>query len=113
VASSDVVKGSRRGAITTNDLYLDDDRLATSPAQVLGATERPQCSEFIRDEIFLLSSIIHSSEARIATAGANPGVGSPAARFIAPWIFFRYCTIRLSSERLTDRFIGPRSQIFI
>jgi hypothetical protein len=28
---------------------------------------------FIRDEIFLPSSVIHSPEARIATVGANPG----------------------------------------
>jgi hypothetical protein len=31
-----MVKGSQRGAITTNDVYLDDSRSATSSAQVDG-----------------------------------------------------------------------------
>jgi hypothetical protein len=40
--------------------------------------------------------------ARIAAAGANPGVGLPAARCTAPEIFFRHCTIR-TPFRAPDR----------
>jgi hypothetical protein len=36
MASSDVVKWSRRGMITANDVHHDDGRSATSPAQVDG-----------------------------------------------------------------------------
>jgi hypothetical protein len=48
-------------------------------AQVDEATERPQCSDFIHDALLGMN---HS-------AGANPSVKSPAARYTELVIFFR------------------------
>jgi hypothetical protein len=46
-------------------------------------------------------------------AGADLGARSPATRGLNLRSYSVYCAIRLSSERLIDRFAGPRSHIFM
>jgi hypothetical protein len=68
----DVIKGSGHVAITVGDVYLDDGRLATSPAQVDGRQSGHSVPSSSVTKIFSWSSVIHLSEARIATTGVNP-----------------------------------------
>ena len=103
MAGYEVVKGSRRDTITVNGVHPGDDRSATSPASGW-ATERPQCSEFIHNEIFSLGVVMR------ALLGANHSTDTnPSARVTGGEIRCIYNLVQLlyhrelPSGRLTEQ----------
>jgi hypothetical protein len=72
--------------------------------QVGIATGWPQCPKLIRDEIFLLSSTIHPSEAWIVAADANPGARFTGGEGWCIWRFFGTVPWPPPSVVLTEHF---------
>jgi hypothetical protein len=108
-----VVKGSRRGAITTNYVYLDDGRSATLPARVDGRQSDHNAPNSSAGKFFLLLSAIHRPEARIVAAGANLDAGSPAARGTEPEDLLRAVPSDSYSVCLTEQFTGRFASNFM
>jgi hypothetical protein len=73
--------------------------------QVGIATGWPQCPKLIRDEIFLPSSTIHTSEARIMAADANTGARFTGGEGWYIWRFFWYCTMATTFSRSDRAFL--------
>jgi hypothetical protein len=67
-----VVKCLGSGTIAVKDANSGDGRKATSPVQGVGDTEATVTRTHPRRDLFTVSEI-HSSKARIAMAGVNPG----------------------------------------
>ena len=102
-AQCNVVNGLRRGATAVNGASSGDGRLATSPASGW-ATEQPQCSEFIHNEIFSLGVVMR------ALLGANHSTDTnPSARVTGGEIRCIYNLVQLlyhrelPSGRLTEQ----------
>jgi hypothetical protein len=93
MASSDVVKGSRHDAITVNDVYLDDGRSTTSPAQVDGRQSGHSAPSSSAARSFHPGPLSACYWARIAAPTQIQARGSPAARYAVSAILFSYCTI--------------------
>jgi hypothetical protein len=91
MASNDVVKGSRHGAIMANDIHLDDGRSATSPASGWGdraatvSHTHPRWRSFHSDR----NSTHH--RAWIVAAGANPGTEVTGGE--VKWTWRSFCAL--------------------
>jgi hypothetical protein len=90
-----MVKGSGHVAITAGDVYLDDGRLVTSPAQVDARYSGHSVPSSSVIKIFSWPSVIHLSEARIAATDVNPSARFTGGEGAAPRIYVNYCTIRM------------------
>jgi hypothetical protein len=88
MASNDVVKGSRCGAITANDVHLDDGRSATSAS---GWGDRAATMSHTHPWWRSFHSDRNSAHqrARVVAAGANPGAEVTGGEVQWTWRSFR------------------------
>jgi hypothetical protein len=109
-----VVNWSRRGAVTANDIHLDDGRSATSPAQVDGRQSGHSAPISSAPRSFHPGSLSTRYWSRIVAPTLIRVRISPAPRGDAPEDLFQSTVLlECHSECLTEHIKGLGSPIFV